>query len=81
LERNPNFIDLDNIAEYSEHSVNTERVSTGDKGMSHREGGWPGGVDPTEPQDTNKYKKKIEKDPSFAIAVKELCQHVEKCIS
>ena len=39
MERNPNFIDLDNIVEYSEHQVNTERVSTGDKGMFHKEGG------------------------------------------
>ena len=38
---NPNFIDLDNIPEYSEHIVNTERVSTTDKGMYHKEGGWP----------------------------------------
>jgi dynein intermediate chain 2 len=45
--RNPNFIELDNITEYSLHQVNTIRVSTGDKGMLHREGGWPESVDPT----------------------------------
>lgn len=37
--RNPNFIELDNITELSLHEVNTKRVSTGDKGMLHREGG------------------------------------------
>ena len=37
--RNPNFIVLDNLAEMSEHSVNTEKVSTAEKGMSHKEGG------------------------------------------
>lgn len=37
--RNPNFIELDNITELSLHQVNTIRVSTGDKGMFHREGG------------------------------------------
>ena len=37
--RNPNFIVLDNLVEMSEHSVNTEKVSTADKGMGHTEGG------------------------------------------
>ena len=52
LDRNPNFIELDNITEYSEHQVNTERVSTNDRGMYHKEGGWPAGIDPTEQADT-----------------------------
>lgn len=37
-------------------------------------------MDPTETQETNKYKKKIEKDPSFGAAVKELSLTVEKCV-
>lgn len=37
--RNPNFIELDNLTELTFHNVNTLRVSTGDKGMYHREGG------------------------------------------
>jgi dynein intermediate chain 2 len=37
--RNPNFIELDNITELSQHFVNTLRVSTGEKGMNHKEGG------------------------------------------
>ena len=39
IQRNPNFNVLDNISEMSEHSFNTERVSTHDRGMSHKEGG------------------------------------------
>eukprot|EP00825_Cyclidium_porcatum_P019190 TRINITY_DN217_c0_g1_i3.p1 TRINITY_DN217_c0_g1~~TRINITY_DN217_c0_g1_i3.p1 ORF type:complete len:356 (+),score=75.60 TRINITY_DN217_c0_g1_i3:194-1261(+) len=79
--RNPNFIDLDNIAELSEHSVNTERVKTNDKGMYHREGGWPINIsDPNEIQETNKYRRQKEKEPQFAPAVKELATTVEKCI-
>jgi hypothetical protein len=34
--RNPNFLELDNITDFSVHQVNTKRVSTGDKGMLHR---------------------------------------------
>lgn len=40
IDRNPNFHVLDNAAEMSEHSFNTERVSTADRGMSHKEGGF-----------------------------------------
>lgn len=71
---------LDNIVEQSEHRVNTESVKTSDKGMFHKEGGWPDKIDPTEAIDTNKYKKKIEKDTAFTTSVKELCGAVEKCI-
>lgn len=39
IQRDPNFIDLDNIPELTEHVVNTERVSTKEQGMSHKEGG------------------------------------------
>lgn len=48
--------------------------------MFHKEGGWPDKIDPTEAIDTNKYKKKIEKDPIFMSSVKDLCSAVEKCI-
>ena len=39
IQRDPNFIDLDNISELTEHVVNTERVNTTEKGMAHKEGG------------------------------------------
>lgn len=39
IQRDPNFIDLDNIPELTEHVVNTERVSTKEQGMAHKEGG------------------------------------------
>lgn len=39
VRRNPSFITIDNIPEMSEHVVNTERVTTFDKGMWHQEGG------------------------------------------
>ena len=39
--RDPNFITLDNVPNLSEKVINTERVQTSDKGMQHKEGGWP----------------------------------------
>ena len=97
LNRNPNFIDLDNIVEYSEHQVfsnfyvrsTLKEYRQEIRGCSIKKEGyefyyiaikWPPGVDPTEPLETAKHKKKIEKDPSFAVAVKELTSHIEKCI-
>ena len=35
------------------------------QGMSHTEGGWPKEVDATEKEQTQRYKKKIEKDDVF----------------
>jgi len=37
-------------------------------------------VDPTEALETAKHKKKIEKDASFAVAVKELSAKIETSI-
>lgn len=48
--------------------------------MYHKEGGWPYNVDPSETQETNKYKKKIDKDPIFAQSTKELVTTVERCV-
>jgi len=81
VRRDPSFITIDNIPEMSEHVVNTERVTTFDRGMYHQEGGWPSGMDPTDPQMTTKWKKKIEKDTAFTGAVKGLCDTIEECIS
>ncbi len=79
--RNPNFIELDNIADLSMHQVNTLRVSTGDKGMYHREGGWPDSIDPTEIQQYTRFMKKVDKDQNFASQVKSLCEVAEKIMS
>lgn len=38
-------------------------------------------MDPTDPQMTTKWKKKIEKDTAFTGAVKNLCDTIEDCIS
>lgn len=37
-------------------------------------------MDPTDPQMTTKWKKKIEKDSVFTNAVKGLCDTIEDCI-
>lgn len=71
---------LDNIPQFSEHSVNTARVQTKNRGMIHTEGGWPKEIDATEAQDTTKWRKRLEKDPTFTATVKTLCSNASKCL-
>jgi dynein intermediate chain 2 len=44
--------------------------------------GWPKEIDPTEPNDIAKYKKKLDRDQvlGFAPATKDLVSGAEKCI-
>jgi dynein intermediate chain 2 len=81
--QDPKVLVLDNIPQFSEHSVNTERVATKNKGMKHIEGGWPDGIDPTEPPEVAKYKKKLDRDQNlgFAPAVKSTAEEAINCIS
>ena len=69
VQQDPKYLVLDNISKLSEHGVNTERVATKSKGMKHAEGGWPEGIDPTEPPEVAKYKKKLERDQNFGFAI------------
>ena len=48
--------------------------------MLHREGGWPKDVDPTEPADTNRFRKKAEKDEDYKSAVKALGPVISRCM-
>ncbi|CAK0870145.1 unnamed protein product [Prorocentrum cordatum] len=71
---------LDNIPQFSEHAVNTAKVKMQSQTMMHTEGGWPKEIDPTEVQDTLKWIKRLEKDPTYTAAVKNLTSQTVKCI-
>jgi dynein intermediate chain 2 len=71
---------LDNIPQFSEHAVNTARVQTKTRPMIHTEGGWPKEIDATEAQDTLKWRKRLEKDPTFTQAVKQLTKQTIACL-
>ena len=64
----------------SEHEVNTERFVHVNHGMLHTEGGWPKDIDPTEKEQTTRYRKKIEKDEEYIRQVKALGEGVEHSI-
>jgi len=69
-----------NIPEFSEHSVNTARVKTSARVMTHVEGGWPKEIDYSEAQDTLKYRKRLEKDPAYVTAVRQLTKQTVPCL-
>ena len=69
----PSLLVVDNIPPMSSHSVNTDRILTESRGQSHFEGGWPKEIDANEPQDTIKWRKRLDKDPQFQGAVAGLC--------
>ncbi|CAK0798141.1 unnamed protein product [Prorocentrum cordatum] len=71
---------LDNIPELSEHSVNTARVQMQNQIMLHVEGGWPKEVDYLEAQDTLKFKKRLEKNPSYIQSVRDLTKRATECL-
>ena len=54
--------------------VNTERAEFLSQGMNHIEGGWPKDINPTENDQTMRFRKKIEKDDSYVGTVLGLCQ-------
>lgn len=74
IEQTIQHISLDNNPPMSEHSVNTARVQTTNRGMNHLEGGWPKEIDASEAVDKDKWRRRLEKDPAFTLAVKNLCQ-------
>lgn len=77
IERSPTILDIQAIPEMSETYVNTNTFVYVGQGMCHMEGGWPKDVDPTEKDQTQRYRKKVEKDEEYIRQVKSLGDMVE----
>lgn len=67
--RNPVSCGIQHTSEMSEHEVNTERVLSEVRGVNHTEGGWPKDVNCNEPEQVQRYRKKIEKDELYTITL------------
>jgi len=78
--RNPSVAELDTSPLMSSHEANTERLVTRSSSMRHQEGGWPKDVDFTEQSDTNRFRKKAEKDEEYKNAVKALGPVIAACM-
>lgn len=60
--------------------VNTERVTYDSHGVFHTEGGWPKDICVQDPEQTTRYRRKIEKDELFISQVLALTKPMEHCI-
>lgn len=80
--RDPNKLILSNQPVLSQHSVNTERIPISNKGMAHKEGGWPANIDPTELVDVQRYEKNLYRDTSlgFSNAAKDMVDQASNSI-
>lgn len=60
--------------------VNTERATFETHGINHNEGGWPKDICLSDPEQTTRYRRKIEKDELFITQVMNLTKPMEHCI-
>lgn len=60
--------------------ANTERATYRKAGITHGEGGWPKDVNMHDPEQTMRYKRKIEKDENYVIQVLSLSRLMEHYI-
>ncbi len=54
--------------------MNTVRFETAHQGVNHIEGGWPRDVNPLEPDQTSRFRKKTEKEDGYTRAMLSLGQ-------
>ena len=80
LQKTSQNLEVSCIPKQSEHEVNTERVISKNMGVLHMEGGWPKDIDPTEKDQTQRYRKKVEKDETYIKEVKAMGDAVESLI-
>ncbi|KAM3966307.1 LOW QUALITY PROTEIN: dynein axonemal intermediate chain 2 [Aphomia sociella] len=75
--RNPVHVGIQNTGTMSEHWVNSERAEYTCSGVTHVEGGWPKDINMADPEATQRYRRKIEKDDAYIHAVMHLGHSME----
>ncbi|XP_052756761.1 dynein intermediate chain 3, ciliary-like [Galleria mellonella] len=75
--RNPVHQLTQNTPAFSEHHVNTRRAEYTSSGANHAEGGWPKDVNTLDPEATQRYRRKIEKDDNYIHCVMSLAPGME----
>ncbi|XP_055904528.1 dynein axonemal intermediate chain 2 isoform X2 [Eupeodes corollae] len=60
--------------------ANTERATFKNCGITHNEGGWPKDINMQDPEQTVRYKRKIEKDENYITQVMNLTKPMEHYI-
>ncbi|KAG6455160.1 dynein intermediate chain 3, ciliary [Manduca sexta] len=67
--RNPVHQPVQNAPVFSENHVNTERAEYSSSGANHSEGGWPKDVNLLDPEMTQRYRRKVEKEDNYIHCV------------
>ncbi|XP_045784511.1 dynein axonemal intermediate chain 2-like isoform X2 [Maniola jurtina] len=78
--RNPVHQPAQHAPRYSEHVVNTVRAEYTTTGANHAEGGWPKDVNVLDPEATQRYRRKVEKDDPYVHCVMSLSSRMEHYI-
>ncbi|XP_063839163.1 dynein intermediate chain 3, ciliary-like [Ostrinia nubilalis] len=75
--RNPVHQPTQNTPFFSENHVNTIRAEYSTSGANHAEGGWPKDVNVIDPEATQRYRRKVEKDDGYIHCVMSLSGGME----
>ncbi|XP_045541589.1 dynein axonemal intermediate chain 2-like [Papilio machaon] len=70
--RNPVHVAVQNAPNMSENWVNLTRAEYTSSGINHVESGWPKDINMNDPEATQRYRRKIEKDDAYIHAVMHL---------
>ncbi|KAL4134935.1 hypothetical protein QTP88_006615 [Uroleucon formosanum] len=70
IQRNPVDKTTNETNKWSEHEANTIRMKYVDRGILHREGGWPVDIYLDDPEQVSRFRKKAEKDKLYLQSVK-----------
>ena len=76
--QNPSLLNISIGPQKSSHSAGTVKIPTQSHGQTHVEGGWPKEIDPTEPQETTKWRKRMDKDPQFVSCTSSMCRSMKQ---
>lgn len=68
---------IDNTVKMCAHEVNTVTRTTENRGMNHKEGGWPASVDNADEESMARFRKNVEKDKNYSNTVKSLGDFME----
>ena len=69
--------EIDNSEKMCAHEINTVTRPTENRGMSHKEGGWPASVDNEDKESMARFRKNIEKDKHYINTIKSLSHFTE----
>ncbi|KAJ8725984.1 hypothetical protein PYW07_000682 [Mythimna separata] len=79
--RNPVNQLTQNMPSFALHEVNTVRIEHTESGANHAEGGWPKDVNVNDPEATQRYRRRIEKDDVYISCVMKNSSDVEHYIN